>query len=209
MLLPLYQLGIFELAQVMVQQMACLLVDYKSLTTLIRDPVYILPLPSVNIKITPVSFRDSHLSLNLVKVSKVSEQSKHSTSQNLRSSLGRGDVLLKGSHSLLNMGISPQELLPHYMHNPTINRELHQEIDAVFFSKILTNFCFAMCSIFLPYFGVVTFSHGTFKPCNVPTSFVASPPLVFRFSTLASCWTSRYSERYRDSKNTSNAALWY
>ena len=35
--LPLYQLGIFELAQVMVQQMAFLLVDYKSSTTLIRD----------------------------------------------------------------------------------------------------------------------------------------------------------------------------
>ena len=40
--LPLYQLGIFELAQVMAQQMACLLVDYKSSTTLIRDPEVVL-----------------------------------------------------------------------------------------------------------------------------------------------------------------------
>ena len=38
----MYQLGIFELAQVMVQQMACLLLDYKSLTTLIRDPEVVL-----------------------------------------------------------------------------------------------------------------------------------------------------------------------
>lgn len=40
--LPLYQLGIFELAQVMVQQMASLLVDYKSSTTLIQDPEVVL-----------------------------------------------------------------------------------------------------------------------------------------------------------------------
>lgn len=40
--LPWYQLGIFELAQVMAQQMACLLVDYKSSTTLIRDPEVVL-----------------------------------------------------------------------------------------------------------------------------------------------------------------------
>ena len=39
---PLYQLGIFELAQVMVQQMASMLVDYKCLTTLIRDPEVVL-----------------------------------------------------------------------------------------------------------------------------------------------------------------------
>jgi len=40
--LPWYQLGIFELAQVMAQQMALLLVDYKSSTTLIRDPEVVL-----------------------------------------------------------------------------------------------------------------------------------------------------------------------
>ena len=55
--LPLYQLGIFELAQVMVQQMASLLVDYKSSTTLIQDPeVVLIGLPFLDVLVHYLHF---------------------------------------------------------------------------------------------------------------------------------------------------------
>lgn len=60
--LPLYQLGIFELAQVMVQQMACLLVDYKSSTSLIQDPeVVLIGLPFLDLLVHYLHFLSEQL----------------------------------------------------------------------------------------------------------------------------------------------------
>ena len=82
---------------------------------------------SVNKKITPVSFRDSHLSLNLIKVSTVFL----SASLNLHSSPGRGDFLLKGMSFTSEYGHLISRTPSLNMHIPTVNRELHQEIDAL------------------------------------------------------------------------------